>query len=110
MTESHQGEAQPKASRATVVGIVGLGYVGLTLAVALARRGFTVHGVDTAPRVVAAVAAARPHLFEPGVEEGLRAVLGERLHVGPVLPEGGVDAAILCVSTPVDPETQRPEL
>jgi len=92
------------------VGVVGLGYVGLTLAVTLARKGFTVHGMDSSRRVLASLAAKRPHLFEPGVEEGLRAFLGERLHVGLALPERGVEAAVLCVSTPVNPDTHAPEL
>ncbi len=94
----------------TSVGVVGMGYVGLTLAVVLARKGFVVHGVDTSPRVVSALSAGRPHLFEPGVEEGLREFLGERLHVGLTLPTGGVDAVVVCVSTPVDAETQQPLL
>lgn len=94
----------------TSVGVVGLGYVGLTLAVTLARKGFAVHGVDTSPAVLDALGRGRPHLFEPGVEEGLRAFLGERLHVGAALPEAGVDAAIICVSTPVNPATHAPEL
>jgi UDP-N-acetyl-D-mannosaminuronic acid dehydrogenase len=92
------------------VGVVGLGYVGLTLAVTLARKGFTVHGVDTSPAVLDALGKGRPHLFEPGVEEGVRAFLGERLHVGSELPQGAVDAAIICVSTPINPDTQTPEL
>src|SRR5499427_10199648 len=95
---------------ANTVGVVGLGYVGLTLAVTLARKGFTVHGVDTSPAVLDALAQGRPHLFEPGVEEGVRAFLGERLHASTRLPEGGVEAAIICVSTPVDPATQAPQL
>jgi UDP-N-acetyl-D-mannosaminuronic acid dehydrogenase len=92
------------------IGIVGLGYVGLTLAVTLARKGFTVHGMDVSPRVLEALAEKRPHLFEPGVEEGLQASLGERFFVGPALPEGGVEAVILCVSTPVDLDTHEPRL
>ena len=92
------------------VGVVGLGYVGLTLAVTLARKGFTVHGVDSSDRVLTALGAGRSHLFEPGVEEGLQAFLGDRLHVGASLPASGVSAAILCVSTPVNPRTHAPEL
>ncbi len=92
------------------VGVVGLGYVGLTLAVALAKKGFTVHGVDTSPAVLEALRRGRPHLFEPGVEEGLREHLGGRIRVGPALPEGGIGAAVICVSTPVDPDTHAPRL
>ena len=94
----------------TRVGVVGLGYVGLTLAVTLAKKGFSVFGVDRVPRVVEALAAGRPHIFEPGVEEGWRAFLGERLHVATALPREPLDAVVLCVSTPVDPATRAPEL
>jgi UDP-N-acetyl-D-mannosaminuronic acid dehydrogenase len=92
------------------IGVVGLGYVGLTLAVTLARKGFTVHGMDVSPRVLEALAEKRPHLFEPGVEEGLQASLGERFFVRPALPERGIEAAILCVSTPVELDTHEPQL
>ncbi len=66
--------------------------------------------MDKAPRVLDALAARRSHLFEPGVEEALRALPGERLRAADTLPAGGVDAAIVCVSTPVDPATRAPEL
>ena len=85
-----------------------MGYVGLTLAVTLARKGFTVHGVDTSQAVLDSLGKGRPHIFEPGVEEGLREFLGERLHVAAELPKGGVDVAIICVSTPVNPGTACP--
>lgn len=94
----------------TRVGVVGLGYVGLTLAVTLAKKGFTVFGADRVPRVVEALAAGRPHLFEPGVEEAWRAFLGERLHVATALPRAPLDAIVLCVSTPVESATHAPDL
>ena len=94
----------------TRVGVVGLGYVGLTLAVTLAKKGFTVFGADRVPRVVEALAAGRPHLFEPGVEEAWRAFLGERLHVATTLPRDPLDAVVLCVSTPVESATHAPDL
>lgn len=92
------------------VAVVGLGYAGLTLAVALARRGVAVFGYDRDPRVVHALAGGQPHLYEPGVDEGLREVLGGRFRVAPELSRDPVDAAVLCVSTPVNPETHQPEL
>src|SRR6266704_6293196 len=73
-------EARAESSMNTV-GVVGLGYVGLTLAVTLARKGFTVHGVDTSPVVLDALGQGRPHLFEPGLDEALGTFLGDRLHV-----------------------------
>jgi UDP-N-acetyl-D-mannosaminuronic acid dehydrogenase len=92
------------------IAVVGLGYVGLTLSVALARRGLTVIGCDQEPRVVAALAAGRSHLYEPGVEEALREHLGSRLHVVSTLPREPVDAVVICVSTPIDPVSHAPRL
>ncbi len=92
------------------VAIAGLGYVGLTLSVALARRGVDVLGYDREPRIVEALAAGRPHLYEPGIEEGLGELLGDRFRVVGALPRDSVDAAVLCVSTPVDPATGQPVL
>ena len=94
----------------TRIAVVGLGYVGLTLSVALAKKGVTVLGYDREPRVVGALQTGRPHLYEPGVAEELPALLEERLRVVPELPREPVDGAVLCVSTPVDPVTREPVL
>jgi UDP-N-acetyl-D-mannosaminuronic acid dehydrogenase len=69
-----------------------------------------VHGAEQSPRVVAAIQGGRPHLFEPGLDDGLAQWLGNRIHAAEALPSSGVDAAIICVSTPVDPVTGRPQL
>lgn len=92
------------------VAVVGLGYVGLTLSVALARRGLAVVGYDRDPRVVEVLGEGRPHLHEPGIAEGLRELLGDRLRVVAALPAEPVDAAVLCVSTPVDRASGEPVL
>jgi UDP-N-acetyl-D-mannosaminuronic acid dehydrogenase len=66
--------------------------------------------VEKSRAVLDALARGRPHVFEPGLDEGLAEALGTRMFVGEALPAAGVDAAILCVSTPVDPATNRPQL
>ena len=83
------------------VGIIGMGYVGLTLAAALARRGYEVHGVDTQPELLDTLSKGRPHIFEPGVEDVFREWVGRRIFLSHDLPDTGVDAAVICVSTPV---------
>ena len=90
------------------VGIVGMGYVGLTLAAALADKGFEVHGVDVQPAVLESLQAGKPHIFEPGVEEIFAEYIGKRIFIGTELPEESVDAAVICVSTPVDLSTHVP--
>lgn len=91
------------------IGIVGLGYVGLTLAAGLAHRGYEVHGVDTEPRVLDSLRRGQAHFFEPGLAALLRETLGRSLFVHPTLPPG-LTAAIICVPTPVSSGTHRPDL
>ncbi|WP_336209632.1 nucleotide sugar dehydrogenase [Nonomuraea sp. LPB2021202275-12-8] len=92
------------------VGVVGMGYVGLTLTAALARKDYIVHGVDVSPRVVEALSSGRIHVFEPGVAEAFDDLLGERIFISDRLPAEPLDAAILSVSTPVDLSTGVPDL
>ncbi|MFI5908201.1 nucleotide sugar dehydrogenase [Dactylosporangium sp. NPDC051541] len=92
------------------VGVIGMGYVGLTLTAALARKGYVVHGVDVQPAVLRALAAGRPHIFEPGVAEAFAEHINRSIFVDSALPAGTVDATVICVSTPVDEHTRRPNL
>jgi UDP-N-acetyl-D-mannosaminuronic acid dehydrogenase len=97
----------PSARR--TVGVVGMGYVGLTLTAALARKGYVVHGTDAQPAVLDALSRGRPHIYEPGVAEAFAEHLGSAIFVDERLP-ADVDAAVLSVSTPVDETTRRPDL
>ena len=53
---------QKIADRNAVVGVVGLGYVGLPLALEFARAGFKVIGYDVSPRVVARLNEGTSHI------------------------------------------------
>lgn len=92
------------------IGVIGMGYVGLTLAAALARKGYIIYGVDVQPKVLASLQAGKPHIFEPGLEEIYATMTGKTIFVDNTLPEEGVDAAIICVSTPVIEATHQPYL
>jgi UDP-N-acetyl-D-mannosaminuronic acid dehydrogenase len=92
------------------VGVVGLGYVGLTLTAALASRGATVYGAETSPEVRAMLSSGRPHLYEPGIGEVLGRYVGRSVFVAGRLPARTVDVAVICVSTPIDPDTLAPDL
>jgi UDP-N-acetyl-D-mannosaminuronic acid dehydrogenase len=101
--------ASPKLPPKTI-GVIGMGYVGLTLTAALAGKGFTVHGVDVQPAVLDSLSKGRPHIYEPGVAEAFMGHIGKRIFVDSVLPRDTVDVAVICVSTPVDETTLRPNL
>jgi UDP-N-acetyl-D-mannosaminuronic acid dehydrogenase len=87
-----------------------MGYVGLTLTAAMARKGYEVHGVEIQPAILDSLSRGQPHIFEPGVAEVFDDLLGERIFVAGELPANRVDAAIICVSTPVDQLTHVPYL
>ena len=54
--------------------VLGLGYVGLTLAVAMADAGFRVHGVEIRDEVLDLLDKGKPHFHEPGLEDRLSRV------------------------------------
>ena len=87
-----------------VVAIVGMGHVGLPLAIAFARAGLVVYGLDVDVHRQRAVELGKMPFFEPDAEEALRqAVSSGRLMVSndPAEVVPGVDAIILCVGTPL---------
>src|SRR2546423_973585 len=90
------------------VGIIGLGYVGLPLAVAFAEEGCEVVAVDADPRKVEAVAAGDSYV-EDVASDDLRRV-GARIE-GPTRsqPLRGADAVLICVPTPLTPN-REPDL
>jgi UDP-N-acetyl-D-glucosamine dehydrogenase len=84
------------------VGVVGLGYVGLPLAVAFAESGATVLGVDVDPRRVAAVRAGRSYVEDVPAPRLAPLVAAERLAAfADVGPLKDADAILICVPTPL---------
>jgi len=81
--------------------VVGLGFVGLTLAVSLADVGYEVIGVDSDPELRACVLAGRPHFHEVGLEPLLKHHLGRRLRIEEK-PPAECEIYIISVGTPLD--------
>lgn len=55
--------------------VMGLGYVGLTLAVGMAMAGFRVIGVEIRTEVLEAIATGKAHFYEPGLDEQMNRAL-----------------------------------
>ncbi len=102
------------ARRSARVCVVGLGYVGLTVACALARAGFRVRGIDTDPAKVAHVMRGLYPLN--GAEPELPALLAEQVNNSRLTVTGSyaacaqADVILVVVQTPVDPTTKTPSL
>lgn len=98
-TESGQG----------YVAVIGLGYVGLPLAATLAAHRRVV-GVDTSPAVRAALREGRTPFYEPGLAQLLDGLRPGSLSIAERLPDEPPDTIVICVGTPVDPDTRRPDM
>ena len=90
------------------VGIVGLGYVGLPLAVAFAAADVEVLGVDLDAAKVEAIAAGRSYI-EDVSDAALAAALPRLRASADYAGLGDVDAVLICVPTPLSPN-REPDL
>jgi UDP-N-acetyl-D-glucosamine dehydrogenase len=90
------------------VGIIGLGYVGLPLAVAFCDAGHEVWGVDADKRTVDELRASRSHIED--VSDERLAAIAERFHPSTRYADlAKVDAAIIAVPTPLT-RNREPDL
>ena len=97
-------------SREACVGVVGLGYVGLPLAVELARAGFTTVGIDVDARKVDEINAG--HSYIPDVATADVAALrraGRLSATTDFAAIAGLDTVNICVPTPLR-KTKDPDL
>ena len=88
--------------REALFGIIGLGYVGLPLAVELGRAGFRVLGYDVSRRVVDGLNAGRSHIkdiSDADLQEVIRA--GRFEATADPARLGEPDAISICVPTPL---------
>jgi UDP-N-acetyl-D-mannosaminuronic acid dehydrogenase len=81
------------------ISVLGLGYVGLPVAGALASRGFEVIGVDVAQRIVDVINAGKIHIVEPDLDMVVQAAVSAGRLRATIKPEPS-DAFIIAVPTP----------
>jgi len=90
------------ANRKAVVGVVGLGYVGLPLAVALAEAGFRVVGVDVDSAKVKSLNEGKSYVEDIGDDQLMPVVESGHLFATTRYEElSAVDAVSICVPTPL---------
>jgi len=92
------------------VGVIGLGYVGLPLAVAFAESGATVIGVDADARRVAGVNAGASFIEDvPGAALQALVSAGRLAATGEVGGLKEADAIVICVPTPLG-KSKEPDI
>lgn len=91
------------------IGIIGLGYVGLTLAIAAASHGITTYGVEVNGHIKECLSQNRAHFFEPGLDELIGVCNGRTFYCMDRFPEDtAFDAFIITVGTPLRAGEKRP--
>ena len=97
-------------SRTAHVGVIGLGYVGLPVALLFANSGFPTSGFDTDPSKVDTLLKGESYIHHIPVENIARAVAEKRFHPTADFSQlGSMDAILVCVPTPLD-EHRDPDL
>jgi len=99
MAEALEQRVKDRSAR---LGVIGLGYVGLPLAVAFGKAGFPVTGVDVDPKRVERLQAGESPVEDVESDELATLVAADRLTVtrnSKMLAEA--DAIIICVPTPL---------
>ncbi len=92
------------------IGIVGLGYVGLPLAVTFAEAGFSVVGIDNSTSKVAALNAGDSYVNDVSSEVLLELVSRGQTRFSEHYEElRETDAILICLPTPLD-EHREPDL
>jgi UDP-N-acetyl-D-glucosamine dehydrogenase len=97
-------------NRSACIGVVGLGYVGLPLAVEFARAGFRVIGYDLSDQVVRELSAGRSHILDVPSDQLAEFVHARRFE--PTSDEdriGEMDVVLIAVPTPLS-KTRDPDM
>lgn len=96
--------------RSAHVSVIGLGYVGLPLAIEFARAGYRVTGIDTDPEKVVGINAGKSHIQDISHAE-LRQVVnrGQLLATNDFNVLSEVDTVSICVPTPLG-KTKDPDI
>jgi UDP-N-acetyl-D-mannosaminuronic acid dehydrogenase len=91
--------------------IMGMGYVGLTLATVMADRGFQVHGTEINDTTLSLIEQGKAHFFEVNLETTMRRVMKQkRLTFSKYIPKDEeYDVYIVTVGTPLD-DAHEPRL
>ena len=109
MTASAHAETflQKIQDKSIVVGIIGLGYVGLPLALAFVEKGFRVIGFDVDPSKVVELEAGRCYIKHLSAERVQAAMKTGRLTATTDFERlGEPDAVLIAVPTPLTPQRE----
>jgi UDP-N-acetyl-D-glucosamine dehydrogenase len=97
-------------NRTAHLGVIGLGYVGLPLAISMAKAGFQVTGFELSPEKVAQLERGQSYIIDVASEDVAAMVEAGRLHPT-TEPDAlaDIDTVNICVPTPLG-KTRDPDI
>jgi UDP-N-acetyl-D-glucosamine dehydrogenase len=111
MKNKSQPQLKEKLAKKTAtIGIVGLGYVGLPLAVAFAQAGFKVLGFDTQSKKVNLINKGQSYIIDISSKD-LAAVVASKRFLATTAQSRLAEADVICVCVPTPlTKTREPDL
>ncbi|MSO19297.1 MAG: nucleotide sugar dehydrogenase [Acidobacteria bacterium] len=110
MPAAYREQREKIAAKSASVGVLGLGYVGLPLAMELARAGFRVTGIDIDASKVRDIRAGKSYIADVSSEELAALVQSGRLSATENYEAlASCDVVDICVPTPLR-KTKDPDL
>ena len=107
---THQQLVERITARKANIGVIGLGYVGLPLAVEFARQGFNVYGFDVDETKTGQINAGRSYIPDVSEKELAEVVASGHLRATTKMGElAKMDVIDICVPTPLR-KTKDPDL
>ncbi len=90
--------------------ILGMGYVGLTLAASMADVGFQVAGFDTNGKIRKRLMQKQSHFYEKGLDMMLYKHIGKNFRILDDIGHRSFDMYIITVGTPIDRKSMKLQL
>lgn len=91
------------------IGIIGLGYVGLTLGIVAAMENYNVYGVEKNEKIKESLRKNKAHFYEPGLNDLINYFQNDNFNIVEKFKrEHNLDIIILTVGTPLKKNSNKP--
>lgn len=90
--------------------VLGLGYVGLTLAMVMSESGYAVTGFDLNKNLIKKLKSKIPPFYEKGMQDYLDLHVGHNFKPVESIKNENADIYIIAIGTPFDRKKNKPDL
>jgi len=93
------------------IGVVGMGYVGLTFSIVGAKKGLIISGIEKDKNIVKTIVNGKAHFFEKGMNSALKTIINKNLFAYDSFKDAGKqDAFVITVGTPLISDRDGPDV